>query len=464
MSPRDPGLPEPYDAPSRTDPVVATATGLIGGPLGRYAVIGARGLTGVAAALVALAAVSLSLGVWQKGHCLMKGWSGPDHFWRACYSDLPVVHASSALARGALPWSSDIPSSQPPLSGLAMWLVARISPIPGEGVVAQQAVFGIWALLMVLLLAVSVIALVACAPGRPWQVAHLALSPVLVTLALVSTDLLGIALSALGLWALRSRRSWVAGGLLGLATLVRPFPLVFLAAAALLALRRRRPAEAGQLLVGAVLGALLVLVPLLLAEPRALAGARAWWGQGAGYGALQVIPEMLGLGVRPAAPVALALTGWVAALALGAFLALRRSRPAPGLAGLSALMLLVVALTAPALSVQSGLWVLPLLALSGVRWSDHLLWALAETVHFVATWLHLAFSADPGRGLPGEAYALLVLVRMTAWAWVLWRVWEEPLPAPWRQVDRAPWAGAAPAQEVPSRPPSTSRLPAGSGS
>ena len=105
----------PYVVPSWTDPVVARATGVLGGPLGRYAVVGARGLAGVAAALVALGTAVLALGVWQKGHCLMKGWSTPDQFWRTCYSDLPVVHVSSALAERQLPWSGGVPSTPPPL-------------------------------------------------------------------------------------------------------------------------------------------------------------------------------------------------------------------------------------------------------------------------------------------------------------------------------------------------------------
>ena len=98
-------------------------------------------------------------------------------------------------------------------------------------------------------------------------------------------------------------------------------------------------------------------------------------------------------------------------------------------------MLLVVALTAPSLSVQSGLWVLPLLALSNRRWWEHLAWAAVETIHFVATWLHIAFASDPGRGLPPEAYAVVVVTRAAAWAWILWRV-------PTREVELARRAAA----------------------
>ena len=42
----------PYVVPSWADPVVARATGVLGGPVGRYAVVGARGLVGAAVGLV----------------------------------------------------------------------------------------------------------------------------------------------------------------------------------------------------------------------------------------------------------------------------------------------------------------------------------------------------------------------------------------------------------------------------
>ena len=43
-------------------------------------------------------------------------------------------------------------------------------------------------------------------------------------------------------------------------------------------------------------------------------------------------------------------------------------------------------------TVQSGLWVLPLLVLSARPWWEHLVWAGVETLHFVATWLHIALA------------------------------------------------------------------------
>ena len=440
----------PWRVPSWRDPVVARATGVVGGPLGRHAVVGRRGLAGVAAALVVLGAGMLSLGVWQKGHCLLKGWSTPDQFWRACYSDVPVVHVSSPLADRLLPWSGEIPSTQPPLPGLVMWLLARVSPQAGPGVAAQQGVFVAWALLATVLLAVGVVAAVALLPRNPWRAAHLALSPVLVTLALVSVDLLGVTLTLLALWAWQRRHPWLAGALLGWAVLVRPFPLLVLLALVVVARRDGRPLRGAQAVVGATLAALLVLVPLVALQPQALTSAEQWWSQGAGYGALQMLPRLAGLPLLTTASTWIAVAGWVTAVAMTVLLGLRTRL---GAVQLAAAATAVVALTAPSLSVQSGLWVLPLLVLSARPWWEHLVWAGVETLHFVATWLHIAFDSDPGRGLPPLAYAVVVLLRAAAWGWLLWRIAGEPRPPTRSRAWSPPAARSGPVPAAATPPP-----------
>jgi hypothetical protein len=116
-------------------------------------------------------------------------------------------------------------------------------------------------------------------------------------------------------------------------------------------------------------------------------------------------------------------------------------------------MMLVVVLTAPSLSVQSGLWLLPWLALSARPWWEHLVWALVETLHFVTTWLHIAFASDAGRGLPPETYALVVTLRAAAWAWVLWQVWDEPDRLTPRRAARPAGAAHRPAAAAATGPP-----------
>lgn len=410
---------DPYEVPSRRDAVVRTLTAFLGGPTGRHAVVGARGLAGVAAALAVVGSAFLALGVWQKGYCLAQGWSNPDQFWRMCYSDVPVLHVTSGLSERALPYFDASPSDQPPLSGVALWVISLISPEAGTHLAAQRWVFGLWAVAATLLLAAAVVAAVALRHRHPWQAAHLAASPVLVALALVSTDLLGVAMTLWALWAWRTGRLGTAGALFGLAALVRPYPLVFLAAVVLVSLRRGRPLE--RLLGSAAVAVGVVFVPMLVVEEGVLQPFRAWWATAPGYGGLSLVPHLLGQPLSARTATGIALAGWAAALALGATLTYRSHRT-PGVIRVAAPMLLVVVLTAKSVPVQTGLWLLPVLALSAVPWRDHLLWAAAELAHFVTVWLHIGFGSDPGKGLPGDTYALFVLLRMAGWAWVVWQV------------------------------------------
>lgn len=413
--------------PSWWDPVVATASRAIGGPAGRYLAIGSRGLAGVAAALIAMSGLMIALGVFQKGHCVVKGWVNPDQFWRACYSDIPVVHLTTGLAQGNLPWSGATPSDQPLLSGLVMWVVSRISPENGTDVASQRWVFTTWAFLAVVMLAAGVLAGVAMRPRRPWQVAHLALSPVLAVLALISTDLVAVALTMWGLWAWYRSRPATAGVMLGIAFLARPYPLVFLAAMVLVGWRDDRRRAALTALISAALAALAIYLPFAIAMPQVGAAVRSWAGAGPGYGALAMVPTLVGAPMPASWATSLAILGWVAALLAGGWLTFT-SALRPSMLQISAVMMLVVVLTAKSVSVQTGLWLLPLLALSALPWRDHLLWAAAEIVHFEAVWLHIGFGTDAGKGLPPSAYAVALAIRLMAWSWICWRVWDTPLP------------------------------------
>lgn len=410
--------PVPYPSPSRRDPVARVATGAVGGPPGRHTRVGARGSGAVAATLVALGAAMLALGVFQKGHCVVRGWANPDQFWRTCYSDVPVLHVTTPLADRVMPYLGE-GIAQPPGSGLAMWLLALVTPRAGTDLPAQQWVFGLWALAAVVLLAAAVIAAVALRPRNPWQAAHLALAPVLVPLALVSTTLLAVALAMVGLLAFRRARPAAAGALLGGAVLTDPTTLVLLAGLALVAVRAGRRWSAAVLAATALGVVALVTVVLTVLDPE---GGTVWlrraWSDDAGYGALALVPGLWGTDLPGWALTAVELLGWGAALLVGGRLALA-APVVPPLARVAAPMLLIVLLTSRELPVQASLWVLPLLALSGVSWRDHLLWAGAEAVHFVTVWMHIGFASDPGRGLAGEDYAAAVLLRAAALAWVL---------------------------------------------
>jgi hypothetical protein len=68
--------------------------------------------------------------------------------------------------------------------------------------------------------------------------------------------------------------------------------------------------------------------------------------------------------------------------------------------------------------VQSSLLLLPFLALAGLKWRDHLIWATTELAYFVGVWLFIAGATTANRGLPAGFYLALVLARLGGIAWI----------------------------------------------
>jgi uncharacterized membrane protein len=332
-------------APTRSDPVAAAASQVIGGPLGRYAALarhtGRSGWQPAAAVLIALSSLTLALGVLQKAPCLAKGWNSPDQFWHACYSDLPLVYQSSNLGH-AMPYlPGHQPLDQPLVSGVVMWLVGLVVP-DGSSLVQQQWYFALWAVLVTVIVMALVAVTAASVPATPWRAAHVALSPVLLVAALVSVDLLGVLLASVALLAWGRRRITLAGVMFGLAVSARTYPLVLLVAIGLLAVRSGRVRAWGQLAGTALATWLVVSLPWLVINRDGLLSVyRTWWRSAAGYGSAWMLPSLLGHPLPQTALTVLPLLGWLAALLVGAFFALGLDRR-PAVAEISLVMLVIV--------------------------------------------------------------------------------------------------------------------------
>ncbi len=419
--------------------MVARFSAVAGGPGGTRVRAGRHGWWSAVRVLVVLAMVVLALGVVEKQHCRAQGWSTPDQFFHACYSDLPIVYQSSGLRDGvpAYGGSSDGAVGQPVLTGLALWGVAEVVP---EGTVLEQTrwYFDLSTAVVAVLLALLV-AVTAAGAGRrrPWDAALVALCPLLALSALVSLDLLGVTLAGAGLLAWARRRPVLAGVLLGLATAARTYPALLVLVLVLLALRagRLRPALVS---AGSALATLLaVLVPGLLVDASGvLASYRTWGASGAGYGSLWLLPQtalaeprprwMTRMGLHPVTlsptvVTVLAVTGILVAVLVGAHLVLASGRR-PRVAQVAFVVVAVVVVTAKAWPVQASLWLLPLAALAHPRWRDHLVWVAAEAVYFVAVWLYVAAGSDADRALPATWYSVFVLARTLGVLWLVWCV------------------------------------------
>jgi hypothetical protein len=114
---------------------------------------------------------------------------------------------------------------------------------------------------------------------------------------------------------------------------------------------------------------------------------------------------------RGAEPLSAAALSEAEVRGLGRFVT---SKVAP----LSLALLAAVLLTSKQLPVQASLLLLPLIALSGLRWRDHLIWVSTELVYFVGIWLYIAGETTPSRGLPAVFYLVMLLARLAGIAWV----------------------------------------------
>lgn len=429
----------------------------VGGPLGRHA--RARGFGALVWPFVLLAMVPLQLSMLQKSWCLERGWSGTDQFWRACFSDLPVQYQVGGLA-GGLPafLGGDAHAAHPPLTAAVM---AFVGGLVGDGpVVSQQRQFFLlWAVLTAALLMGTVWLTAASRPRQASLAAHVALSPVVVTAAMVSSDVVGVALVSAGLLAWARRRPVLAGALLGLAVAARTYPVLLLLVLVLLGVRAGRLAPVRALLLGAAGAVAVVALVVGVGHPAALTEAYAqWWSAPAGLGSPWLVPQLVAAAGRAdAAPgvlaalgnavlavvghplPALAVTvlsvlGIAAAVVAGALLVLTAPRRPP-VALVGVVVVGIVLATGKSYPVQSALWLVPLVALAGLRWRDHLLWAGAEALNFVAVWLYSGGLSRPDRGLPPGWYALFTLVRLLGTAWLVRQAWRTAMALPAYEPD-----------------------------
>jgi hypothetical protein len=102
---------------------------------------------------------------------------------------------------------------------------------------------------------------------------------------------------------------------------------------------------------------------------------------------------------------------------------LARRRPRPTVGAVALLGLCVALVTAASFQPWAALWLVPFVALAGIRWRDHLLWAGAEAVHAVALYGYLSFRTDPAHGLPQGWYAVALSLRLLAVGWIATRAW-----------------------------------------
>ncbi|MGW2330048.1 glycosyltransferase family 87 protein [Streptomyces sp. NPDC001700] len=409
--------------PTTEDSVAAAGSELIGGPVGRRALLGTSWWTPVR--IIALVAIGMfALGMVQKLPCYNGGWFyGPTaQYTHACYSDIPHLYNGRGFADDLVPYFDRIPDrvsggmeylEYPVLTGLLMEVASWLTPHSGSLQTREQVYWLANAAMLMACTAVIAVCVSRTHRRRPWDALLVALAPAFALTATINWDLLAVALTAAAMLMWSRSRPLAAGVLLGLATAAKLYPVLLLGPLLVLCLRAGRWRAFWAATGGTAAAWLVVNVPVMFTTQGGL-HIREGWKQfytfseerPVDFGSLWlIISQRTGNPMDDVNTYAMILM--VLACAGVAALALCAPRR-PRFAQLAFLVIAAFVLTNKVYSPQYVLWLIPLAVLARPRWRDFLVWQACEVMYFLGVWMYLAYtnSGDQHRGLPPEGYQL----------------------------------------------------------
>jgi uncharacterized membrane protein len=438
--------------PTWIDPLPARASRVVGGPLGRHAVLGRQWFWTPLRVVLLFATIILTLGWLAKAPCaqsyqdsagaLQVDWHDHLQYRAMCYSDTIPLYTAERLNQSGLagfPYATSWvehpgePNEQvrymeyPLLTGMYQWVAAKLAQawvaVADSGWLPNAAPaivhFNISALGLAAAWLVTVWALVLLSPRRPWDAALAALSPLVIIHVFTNFDALATALATTGLLAWVRRRPVLAGVLLGLGTATKLYPLFLLGPILLVSLRagRLRP---GMAAVGAAaLAWAVVNLPIALLFPS---GWMEFFGlnnrRGADPDTLYTVVStftgwpgfdgMLRPGQIPLTLNLVSATLFVLACMAISWVALTAPR-CPRLGQLCFLMVAAFLLINKVWSPQYSLWLVPLAVLAIPRWKPVLAWMTIDALVWVP---RMAYYLGPDhKGLPIQPFLGAVLIR-----------------------------------------------------
>ncbi|MEV3873116.1 glycosyltransferase 87 family protein [Streptomyces sp. NPDC049906] len=408
-------------APTREDKVSAVGSELIGGQIGRRALVGAHWWTPVR--VIALMTIGMfALGMVQKFPCYDGGWffGASSQYTHACYSDIPHLYPGRGFADGLIPYFDRLPGEMeyleyPVLTGAFMEVAAWLTPGGGSLQHQQQIYWYVNAGMLMVCAVIIAVCVTRTHRRRPWDGLLVALAPAFALTATINWDLFAVALLAAAVLMWSRGRPLAFGVLLGLATAAKFYPFLVLGPLFLLCLRAGAWRAFGKALFGAAGAWLVVNVPVMVLAPEGWAKFYAFSRErGVDFGSVWLmISQRLNVHISPDSAnnygIALMAIGCAAMIPL-TLMAPRR----PRFAQLAFLVVAVFILTNKVYSPQYVLWLIPLAVLARPRWRDLLIWQAGEVAYFLGIWMYLAYttSGDAHRGLPPDGYHAAIVAHL----------------------------------------------------
>jgi uncharacterized membrane protein len=449
------------DCPSRTDFLGAALSNVIGGPVGRHAMIGRTTFLTPVRVTFLIALVFLALGWSTKAPCLQSigtgtgdqrvaNWQNQRAYYELCYSDTVPLYGAELLSQGKFPYKSSWiemdasgnPQTRydgrpavrymeyPVLTGLYQYMsmalaktYTALSKVIALPVVAEVVVFfDIAALGLALAWLATIWATAALAGRRVWDGALVGASPLVIFQIFTNFDALATAFALGGLLAWARRRPVLAGVLLGLGVAAKLYPLLLLGPLLVLGIRTGRLAEPIRAAVATAATWLVVNLPVMVLFTRGWSeffrlNARRGDDMDSLYNVVRSFTGWRGFDPDPGfwepprilnTVVVMLFLLCCAAICYIALTAPQR----PRVAQLAFLVLAVFLLTNKVWSPQFSLWLVPLAVLALPHRRILLAWMTIDALVWVPRMYYLY--GTPDRGVPEQWFTATVLIRDVA--------------------------------------------------
>ncbi len=450
------------DLPSRTDTIGASLSGVIGGPVGRHALIGRQRFFTPLRAMLLIALVFLALGYSTKAACLQTTGTGPPDqrvanwennraYYELCYSDTVPLYTAELLNLGKFPYkshwiekdSAGTPRVQfdgniavrymeyPVLTGLYQYASMALAksytalsklvslPVLAEVVMFFNiAAFGLALAWLATVWATSQLA----GPRRVWDAALVAASPIVIFQIFTNFDALATAFATAALLAWARRKPGLAGVLIGVGVAAKLYPLLLLVPLAVLAVRTGKLREVGKTAIATVVTWVVVNLPIMVAYPRGWSeffrlNTRRGDDMDSIYNVVKSFTGWRGfdpdLGFWQPPTVLNTVTAVLfvsCCIAIGYITLTAKQRPR--VAQVAFLVVATFLLTNKVWSPQFSLWLVPLAVLALPHRRILLAWMTIDALVWIPRMLYLY--GEQNKGLPEQPFTVLVLLRDVA--------------------------------------------------
>ena len=446
------------DCPSRNDFLGAALSEVVGGPVGRHAVIGRTRYMTPLRVMFLIALVFLALGWSTKAACLqtigtgpgdqrVANWQNQRAYYELCYSDTVPLYGAELLSQGRFPykssWIEKDPNGKPQtrydgrpavrymeypvLTGLYQYVSMSLaktytmfSKLIALPVIAEVVVFfDVAALGLALAWLATLAATAALAGRRVWDAALVGASPLVIFQIFTNFDALATALALGGLLAWARRRPILAGVLIGLGVAAKLYPLLFLGPLLVLGIRTGRLRELTRTAAATVTTWLLVNLPVMVLFPRGWSeffrlNARRGEDMDSLYNVITSFTGWPGFDANlrfwqpPTILNSVVLGLFVLCCAAIGYIALTAPRR-PRLAQLAFLVVAAFLFTNKVWSPQFSLWLVPLAVLALPHRRILLAWMTIDALVWVPRMYYLY--SVPDRGLPEQWFTATVVLR-----------------------------------------------------